>query len=77
MHKLSDEEVAYRVVSIYFENVARLGFKRQLDLDAVVNAYLYTLSRIQKKEVEMKSMEEVVKRLEEKLSKESKEELLP
>lgn len=75
--KLSDEEVATRVVGIYFENVARLGFKRRLDLDAVINSYLYALSRLGKKEYELKAIEAAVRKVEEELSKETKEELLP
>jgi len=74
---LSDEEVAYRIVSLYFENVARHGFKRRLDLDAVLNAYLYTLSRLGNKEKDLVAMCEKVAQKEAQLSTESKEEILP
>ena len=48
-----DEIVALRLVKLYFEEIARLGFKRQLDLDAVINSYFYSLSRLQRKEAEL------------------------
>ena len=35
---MNDEEVAFRIVRLYFEEIARTGFKRQLDLDQMVNA---------------------------------------
>ena len=53
---MNDEEVAFRVVRLYFEEIARLGFKRQLDLDQILNAYFYTLKRVGDKE-EMKKIQ--------------------
>ena len=75
---LSDSDVAARLVRVYFESVARLGLKRSLDLDAVVNSYLYTLSRIKTKDCEReKKIGEVISKLETQLSTETKEEILP
>jgi uncharacterized protein YdbL (DUF1318 family) len=39
---------------LYFEEVARLGFKRQLDLDQIINAYFYTLKKIKDKDAVMR-----------------------
>lgn len=74
---IPDEEIAYRIVRLYFEEIARLGFKRRLDLDAIVNAYFYTLQRLRSKDKELKVISKLVKKEEEKLAKESKEELFP
>ncbi len=51
---MNDEEVAFRVVRLYFEEIARLGFKRTLDLDQIINAYFYSLKRLENKEEAMK-----------------------
>lgn len=74
---LSDEEVAQRLTAIYFEEIARRGFKRKLDLDSVINTYLYILSKLQKKEAICLKVEESVKELEADLPNETKEELFP
>ena len=74
---LSDEVVALRLVKLYFEEIARLGFKRQLDLDAVINSYFYSLSRLQRKESELAAIKRVVLKEEEKLQTETKEQMIP
>ena len=74
---LSDEEVASKILRVYFKEVARLGFKRRLTLDEVINAYYYTLSRLGNK---AKAMEEAKKKViveEKEILTETKEELLP
>ena len=43
---MSNEEISFQLVNIYFEEIARLGFKRSLDLDAIINAYFYTLGNL-------------------------------
>ena len=59
---MNDEEVAFRIVRLYFEDVARLGFKRSLDLDQMINAYFYALKRLKDKEAIMKKVTaEVIK----------------
>jgi len=75
--KIGDEEMAFNVVKLYFEQIARLGFKRKLDLDAIINAYFYTLDRMHKKKEEMDSIQKVVEQEESRIKKATtKEELL-
>jgi len=74
---LANEEVASRILRIYFREVARLGYKRRLSLDEVINAYYYTLSRLGGKEKSMEKLVEKVKEEESELKTETKEELLP
>ncbi len=45
--KIADEEVAFNILTLYFEEIARTGFKKTLNLSEIVNAYMYTLGRIQ------------------------------
>lgn len=47
---MNDQEIAFKIVRLYFEDIARLGFKRQLDLDQMINAYFYTLNRFKGKD---------------------------
>jgi hypothetical protein len=63
---MKDEEVAFRIVRLYFEEIARLGFKRTLDLDQMINSYFYTLKQLKGKDVALKKATE-------KLIKEEKE----
>jgi len=53
---MKDEEVALKIVKLYFEEIARLGFKRGLDLDQMINAYFYTLKKLKDKDVAMKKI---------------------
>ena len=59
---MNDEEVAFRVVRLYFEEIARLGFKRQLDLDQMINAYFYALKKVKDKEAMKKIIIELDKK---------------
>jgi hypothetical protein len=68
---MNDEEVAFRIVRLYFEEVARLGFKRTLDLDQMINAYFYTLKKLKGKDASLKALAEKIRADEKKL--ESKE----
>jgi len=72
-----DEEMAFRVVKLYFEEIARLGFKRRLDLDAIINAYFYALARLERKDKELKFIQKKVLKEEAELSRETKEEMIP
>jgi len=74
---LSDEEVAYRLVNLYFQEIARLGFKRRLDLDSIINAYLYSLERLKNKEKELEGIKAAVMKEESKIATETKEQLIP
>jgi len=59
---MNDEEAAFRIVRLYFEEVARTGFKRQLDLDQMINAYFYTLKKLKGKDRAMKDISEKIVR---------------
>lgn len=74
---ISDEEVAFKIVNIYFEEIARLGFKRSLDLDAIINAYFYTLQRIKNKDKLLVEMGKKVMEEEARLKTQSREEMIP
>ncbi len=67
---MNDEEVAFRIVRLYFEEVARLGFKRTLDLDQMINAYFYTLKRLKGKDASLKALAEKIRADEKKQSRE-------
>jgi len=57
---MNDEEAAFRIVRLYFEEIARTGFKRQLDLDQMINAYFYTLKQLKNKDSAMKKVTEKI-----------------
>lgn len=74
----SDEETAVQLVKLYFEEVARLGFKRKMDLDAIINAYMYALKRLKRKDEELDALEELVEKEEQELKGvESEDDLFP
>ena len=56
-----DEEIAFKIVQTYFKEIARLGFKRQLTLDEIINAYFYALARVKRQSIEMSEVERAVK----------------
>jgi hypothetical protein len=66
---MNDEEVAFRIVRLYFEDVARLGFKRQLDLDQMINSYFYTLKKLKGKDAALKKATEQIVREEKEIVK--------
>ncbi len=76
MAKLSQEEVAARLVHIYFREIARLGYKRRLALDEVINAYYYALSRLGDRQSAMNELMKKVVEEENELKTESKNELV-
>lgn len=49
-----EEEIAFKIIQTYFIEIARQGFKRQLTLDEIINAYFYALARVKKKGVDVK-----------------------
>lgn len=55
------EEIAFKIVQTYFIEVARLGFKRQLTLDEIINAYFYALARVKRQNVEMSEVADAVR----------------
>jgi RNA polymerase sigma-54 factor len=74
---LSDEEVAFEILNIYFEEVARRGLKRQLDFDSIINAYFYVLEKVKKKDTMLSSVKESVVKEETRLLTQTKEEVIP
>ena len=77
MAELSNEEVAARIVQIYFKEIARLGYKRTLTLDETINAYYYVLSKLGNKKVLLEEVKKKVIRDEKELASETKEEAIP
>ena len=65
---MNDEEVAFRIVRLYFEDIARLGFKRQLDLDQMINAYFYALKKLKGKDKVMREISEKIIREEKQIT---------
>lgn len=76
MDSKRNEDIALGLVKVYVEEVARLGLKRKLDLDSVINAYLYTLARLEKKKEEMQIFEKAAEEEIQLEKKETKKELL-
>ncbi len=74
---LTNEEVAVRLTRLYFEEIARLGFKRRLDFDSIINAYYYCLQRLHNKDKELDIMRRIVEKEESKMQGESKSQLFP
>ncbi|MAG21887.1 MAG: hypothetical protein CL943_01095 [Candidatus Diapherotrites archaeon] len=74
---LPDEEVAYRLVKMYFEDVARTSLKRKVDLGEIVNAYFYALQRVSDREKELKAIQRVVEEEQVEMATETKEQLIP
>ncbi|MDD5162994.1 MAG: hypothetical protein PHD95_02185 [Candidatus ainarchaeum sp.] len=48
-HGLPVEEIAYRMLTLYFEELARLGLKRNVSLNELVDIYQYSLNKISQK----------------------------
>ena len=77
MAELGNEEVAARILQIYFKEVARLGYKRTLTLDETINAYYYVLSKLGNKKVLLEEVKQKVIRDERELASETKDEAIP
>ena len=45
-----EEEIAFNIVQTYFKEIARFGFKKQLTLDEIIDAYIYSLARVKRNE---------------------------
>ena len=45
--KIPKEVLAYYLVKLYFEEIARVGMKRKLDLDSIISAYKYVLKKLE------------------------------
>jgi len=57
----SSEEIAFNVIETYFKELARVGFKKQLTLDEVINSYLYALARVKREDIELSEVARAVK----------------
>ncbi len=68
-----DEEMAFRLVELYLREVPHRGEKRRMTLDTIINAYLYTLSRLKRKKKELGLIEEIVEREEKEIPSEVSE----
>ena len=55
------EEIAFKMIQTYFIEIARQGFKRQLTLDEIINAYFYALARVKRKNIEMNEVNQAVR----------------
>jgi len=78
MHKsLTDEEIALKIVEIYFEEIVRSGTKRKINFDSLINSYFYVLEKINNKDEMLTSLKEQVEIEEENLLEQSKEEIIP
>jgi hypothetical protein len=47
-------------VKLYFAEIARIGFKRNLTLDSILNAYFYALHKLQNKDKEIKKIGKLI-----------------
>jgi len=45
-----DEEIAFKLIQTYFIEIARFGLKKQLTLDEIIDAYIYSLARVKRNE---------------------------
>ena len=70
---MDKREIALGLTKIYFEELLRSGVRRQMELDDLINAYIYTRSRLEKVDKEMEIMEPIVDKNQQELEKEVKE----
>ena len=59
-----DEEIAFKILQTYFIEIARLGFKRRLSLDEIIDAYFYSLARVRSKGGKFSEVEKAVMEME-------------
>ncbi len=67
---VSNEEKALKLVSLYFQEIARTGFKKSLTLSEIINAYQYVLGRLEGVSPSERPVKETVVK-EERVSKEA------
>jgi hypothetical protein len=58
---VDEDEIAFRIIDTYFKEIARFGVKKQLTLDEVINAYLYSRAKVKKLEVDAIAMSAAIK----------------
>jgi hypothetical protein len=54
------EELAFRLVELYVNQIADSQEKRRMGLDTIMNAYFYALLRLTRKEKEMQAFEKAL-----------------
>jgi len=59
---MEDDELAFRLVELYVQEVSKGHEKRQMGLDTLLNAYFYALLRINRKNKEMSALSRAVDR---------------
>lgn len=59
-----DEEIAFKIIQTYFMEIARLGFKRRLTLDEILDAYFYALARVRARSSSSIDVERAVREME-------------
>lgn len=59
---MEDDELAFRLVELYVQEVSKGHEKRQMGLDTLLNAYFYALLRINRKNREMSALSKAVDR---------------
>ena len=74
---MQDDELAYKLVELYVQEVSKGHEKRQMGLDTLLNAYFYALLRIQRKNKEMSALSKAVDSEVQVLSKEYQPEEQP
>jgi len=67
---VSNEEKALKLVSLYFQEIARTGFKKSLTLSEIINAYQYVLGRLEGVSPSEKPVKETIVK-EERVSREA------
>jgi len=55
---LSEEEMAYRLVKLYFSELARFGVRRTMNFDELLDAYFFVLGKIYPRAVVTKTVSE-------------------
>ncbi len=53
---MSDEKIAFKITRLYFQEIARMGYKRKLDLDNMISAYFYVLEKLKDKDKVMQDL---------------------
>lgn len=62
---MDKDEVAFRLVELYVDQIADSQEKRRMGLDTVMNAYFYCLLRLTRKQKEMEAFDKAVTKEEE------------
>ncbi|MEI7961032.1 MAG: hypothetical protein WCI04_01735 [archaeon] len=61
-----DEEIAFKLIQTYFMEIARMGFKRNLSLDEIIDSYFYALAKIRSRGASFAEVEAAIREMEKK-----------